>query len=240
MLVKYRWTEKLYRPTSISTDYQPSVARLSTECRPSVDRVLTATSTDIPVDLGVDRAVDATYSKHDPWIFQASLRNSKIAFITARIITLPGRACCWYAYVCVCYPWKSSTQEGHTTDCQFKLPPYISNLCEELHLSRYLINSQGHEPLWGCRMLLASLLIITITVKDSFFLRYRHSSELPHCRQVLLPLQITPNDRYLTFFSQFVEQFALKSRQQLGLSTGLLNYQSFETQWTFLVRDEPW
>ena len=35
---------------------------MSIECRPSVDRVSTATSTDIAVDI----AVAITYSKHDP------------------------------------------------------------------------------------------------------------------------------------------------------------------------------
>ena len=36
---------------------------MSIDCRPSVDRVSTATSTDI----AVDKAVDITYSKHDPF-----------------------------------------------------------------------------------------------------------------------------------------------------------------------------
>ena len=50
----------------LSTDYPPTIHRVSIECRPSVDRVSTATSTDIAVDI----AVDTTYSKHDPNAFQ--------------------------------------------------------------------------------------------------------------------------------------------------------------------------
>ena len=46
----------------LSTDYPPSVHQVSIDSRSSVDRVSTATSTDITVDI----AVDTTYSKHDP------------------------------------------------------------------------------------------------------------------------------------------------------------------------------
>ena len=72
--------EKLYRPRHIwndyrpcldrvSTDYRPlcrpTVDRVSTEYRPSVDRVSTAISTDISVDI--------THSKQDPWTKHISL-----------------------------------------------------------------------------------------------------------------------------------------------------------------------
>ena len=44
--------------TTISTDCRPSVDRVSTECRPTIDRVSTAILTDISVDI--------THSKQDP------------------------------------------------------------------------------------------------------------------------------------------------------------------------------
>ena len=55
---RYRWPESyIGRHT-----YRPTIDWLSTDYPPSVDRVSTATSTDIAVDI----AVDTTYSKHDP------------------------------------------------------------------------------------------------------------------------------------------------------------------------------
>ena len=55
---RYRWPESyIGRHT-----YRPTIDWLSTDYPPSVDRVSTATSTDIAVDI----AVDSTYSKHDP------------------------------------------------------------------------------------------------------------------------------------------------------------------------------
>ena len=70
---RYRWPEKLDRPTCMSVecrltldrysiDTRSIVDRLSIDRRPSVNRLLTATSTDIAVDI----EVDITYSKHDP------------------------------------------------------------------------------------------------------------------------------------------------------------------------------
>ena len=52
----------LYRPTGLSTECRPSIDRLSTECRPTIDRVSTAISTAISTDI----SVDITHSKQDP------------------------------------------------------------------------------------------------------------------------------------------------------------------------------
>ena len=48
--------------TAISTDCRPSADQVSTDCRPSVDRVSTATSTAMLTDI----SVDITHSKQDP------------------------------------------------------------------------------------------------------------------------------------------------------------------------------
>ena len=93
--VKYRPTigevsvnEKLYRPrhiwndyrpyldrlsTTISTDCRPSVDRVSTDCRPSVNRLSTEcrptidqVSTTISTAISTDISVDITQSKQDP------------------------------------------------------------------------------------------------------------------------------------------------------------------------------
>ena len=56
--------------TAISTDCRPSVDRLSTECRPSIDQVSTdyRPSVDRYIDRYIDRylSVDITHSKQDP------------------------------------------------------------------------------------------------------------------------------------------------------------------------------
>ena len=57
--------------TSISTDYRPSVDRLSTECRPTIDQVSTAISTAISTDI----SVDITHSKQDPKFLHQTPQN---------------------------------------------------------------------------------------------------------------------------------------------------------------------
>ena len=60
-------------------DSRPSVDRQVTECRSSVDRVSTATSTDIAVDI----AVAITYSKHDPNCFMREIRGRNLLHSSA-------------------------------------------------------------------------------------------------------------------------------------------------------------
>ena len=79
---RYQWTEKLCWPTYISTDCQSSVDGHSTEWQQSIDLVLTATSTDI--------AVDITYSKHDPnyVVFQEKSLSTHFICITLHLCAL--------------------------------------------------------------------------------------------------------------------------------------------------------
>ena len=59
--VKYRWTKsRISRDTSGTT-----IDRVSTKCRPTIDRYIDRVSTAISTVISTDRSVDTTYSKHD-------------------------------------------------------------------------------------------------------------------------------------------------------------------------------